>query len=118
MPPQPGMPAAPYPTQYPPPYLAHPTGPPAYHETLAGKYHCGFSNLAWFPSSALCSSGPFLLACLPVGCSPVFPQLTHFLFTFRRLSTLLCQPASVQPGLHGSPKGSSLSLPQASLAVI
>ncbi|XP_055485536.1 protein shisa-5 [Psammomys obesus] len=36
MPPQPGMPAAPYPTQYPPPYLAQPTGPPAYHETLAG----------------------------------------------------------------------------------
>ncbi|XP_029775005.1 protein shisa-5 isoform X1 [Suricata suricatta] len=36
MPPQPGMPAAPYPTQYPPPYPAQPMGPPAYHETLAG----------------------------------------------------------------------------------
>ncbi|XP_028612529.1 protein shisa-5 isoform X3 [Grammomys surdaster] len=36
MPPQPGMPAAPYPTQYPPPYLAQPAGPPAYHESLAG----------------------------------------------------------------------------------
>ncbi|XP_068414925.1 protein shisa-5 isoform X2 [Eschrichtius robustus] len=36
MPPQPGMPAAPYPTQYPPPYLAQPMGPPAYHETVAG----------------------------------------------------------------------------------
>ncbi|XP_001375027.2 protein shisa-5 isoform X2 [Monodelphis domestica] len=33
MPVQPGMPAAPYPTQYPPPYLAQPTGPPAYNET-------------------------------------------------------------------------------------
>lgn len=40
MPPQPGMPAAPYPTQYPPPYPAQPMGPPAYHETLAGEYHC------------------------------------------------------------------------------
>lgn len=38
MPPQPGMPAAPYPTQYPPPYLAQPMGPPAYHETVAGEY--------------------------------------------------------------------------------
>uniref|UniRef100_A0A1D5QNT7 Protein shisa-5 n=1 Tax=Macaca mulatta TaxID=9544 RepID=A0A1D5QNT7_MACMU len=36
MPPQPGMPAAPYPMQYPPPYPAQPMGPPAYHETLAG----------------------------------------------------------------------------------
>lgn len=36
MPSQPGVPAAPYPTQYPPPYLAQPMGPPAYHETLAG----------------------------------------------------------------------------------
>lgn len=36
MPPQPGMPTAPYPTQYPPPYLAQPVGPPAYHESLAG----------------------------------------------------------------------------------
>ncbi|XP_073757272.1 protein shisa-5 isoform X1 [Callorhinus ursinus] len=36
MPPQPGMPVAPYPTQYPPPYPAQPMGPPAYHETLAG----------------------------------------------------------------------------------
>ncbi|XP_023979532.1 protein shisa-5 isoform X2 [Physeter macrocephalus] len=36
MPPQPGMPAAPYPTQYPPPYPAQPMGPPAYHETMAG----------------------------------------------------------------------------------
>ncbi|XP_049633386.1 protein shisa-5 isoform X3 [Suncus etruscus] len=36
MPPQPGMPAAPYPTQYPPPYPAQPMGPPAYHETLSG----------------------------------------------------------------------------------
>ncbi|KAM4821415.1 protein shisa-5 isoform 1-T1 [Thomomys bottae] len=36
MPPQPGMPTAPYPTQYPPPYPAQPMGPPAYHETLAG----------------------------------------------------------------------------------
>ncbi|XP_058933059.1 protein shisa-5 isoform X3 [Kogia breviceps] len=36
VPPQPGMPAAPYPTQYPPPYLAQPMGPPAYHETMAG----------------------------------------------------------------------------------
>ncbi|XP_036050120.1 protein shisa-5 isoform X1 [Onychomys torridus] len=36
MPPQPGMPTAPYPTQYPPPYLAQPGGPPAYHESLAG----------------------------------------------------------------------------------
>ncbi|XP_036984294.2 protein shisa-5 isoform X2 [Artibeus jamaicensis] len=34
--PQPGMAPAPYPTQYPPPYPAQPTGPPAYHETLAG----------------------------------------------------------------------------------
>lgn len=32
-----GMPAAPYPTQYPPPYIAQPTGPPTYHETVAGK---------------------------------------------------------------------------------
>ena len=30
--PQPGMPTAPYPTQ--------PTGPPAYHETMAGEYAC------------------------------------------------------------------------------
>uniref|UniRef100_A0A8C6G9U6 Protein shisa-5 n=5 Tax=Mus TaxID=862507 RepID=A0A8C6G9U6_MUSSI len=65
MPPQPGMPAAPYPTQYPPPYLAQPTGPPPYHESLAGKYHCGFSKPAWSPNSCLCSVGPFLLACLP-----------------------------------------------------
>ncbi|XP_057560531.1 protein shisa-5 isoform X2 [Hippopotamus amphibius kiboko] len=36
VPPQPGMPAAPYPTQYPPPYPAQPMGPPAYHETMAG----------------------------------------------------------------------------------
>nr|KAF6335781.1 shisa family member 5 [Pipistrellus kuhlii] len=39
IPPQPGMVAAPYPAQYPPPYPAHPAhpvGPPAYHETLAG----------------------------------------------------------------------------------
>ncbi|XP_059124700.1 protein shisa-5 isoform X1 [Peromyscus eremicus] len=36
IPPQPGMPTAPYPTQYPPPYLAQPVGPPAYHESLAG----------------------------------------------------------------------------------
>ncbi|KAL8212396.1 UNVERIFIED_CONTAM: hypothetical protein K2H54_045274 [Gekko kuhli] len=34
--PQPGMPAAPYPTQYPPPYPMQPAGPPAYHETMAG----------------------------------------------------------------------------------
>ncbi|KAL4681675.1 hypothetical protein H8959_007152, partial [Pygathrix nigripes] len=31
----PGMPAAPYPMQYPSPYLAQPTGPPVYLETLA-----------------------------------------------------------------------------------
>uniref|UniRef100_A0A8C6QAU4 Protein shisa-5 n=1 Tax=Nannospalax galili TaxID=1026970 RepID=A0A8C6QAU4_NANGA len=37
MPPQPGMPAAPYPTQYPPPYPAQPMGPPTYHETLAAS---------------------------------------------------------------------------------
>ncbi|XP_078008596.1 protein shisa-5 isoform X7 [Phascolarctos cinereus] len=36
MPVQPGMPVAPYPTQYPPPYPAQPTGPPAYHETQSG----------------------------------------------------------------------------------
>ncbi|KAL4667730.1 hypothetical protein H8959_006419 [Pygathrix nigripes] len=36
MPPQPGMPAAPYPMQYPPSYPAQPMGPAAYHETLAG----------------------------------------------------------------------------------
>lgn len=36
MPLQPGMAAAPYPTQYPPPYPAQPMGPPAYHETLSG----------------------------------------------------------------------------------
>ncbi|XP_036123079.1 protein shisa-5 isoform X1 [Molossus molossus] len=36
IPPQPGMVAASYPTQYPPPYPAPPMGPPAYHETLAG----------------------------------------------------------------------------------
>lgn len=36
MPPQPAMPAAPYPMQYPPPYPAQPMGPPAYHETLTG----------------------------------------------------------------------------------
>ncbi|XP_060060665.1 protein shisa-5 isoform X3 [Erinaceus europaeus] len=36
MPPQPGLPGAPYPTQYPPPYPAQPMGPPTYHETLAG----------------------------------------------------------------------------------
>uniref|UniRef100_A0A2K6DEI3 Protein shisa-5 n=1 Tax=Macaca nemestrina TaxID=9545 RepID=A0A2K6DEI3_MACNE len=36
MPPQPGMPAAPYPMQYPPPYPAQLMGPPAYHKTLAG----------------------------------------------------------------------------------
>ncbi|XP_054834291.1 protein shisa-5 [Eublepharis macularius] len=34
--PQPGVPAAPYPTQYPPPYPMQPAGPPAYHETMAG----------------------------------------------------------------------------------
>ncbi|KAJ6668397.1 hypothetical protein lerEdw1_015774 [Lerista edwardsae] len=34
--PQHGMPAAPYPTQYPPPYPTQPAGPPAYHETMAG----------------------------------------------------------------------------------
>ncbi|XP_014725219.1 PREDICTED: protein shisa-5 isoform X2 [Sturnus vulgaris] len=33
--PQPGMPVAPYPTQYPPPYPMQPAGPPAYHETVA-----------------------------------------------------------------------------------
>ncbi|KAH0630061.1 hypothetical protein JD844_012656 [Phrynosoma platyrhinos] len=33
--PQPGTVAAPYPTQYPPPYQAQPTGPPPYHETVA-----------------------------------------------------------------------------------
>ncbi|XP_013800753.2 protein shisa-5 isoform X2 [Apteryx mantelli] len=33
--PQPGMPIAPYPTQYPPPYPTQPSGPPAYHETVA-----------------------------------------------------------------------------------
>ncbi|XP_066472035.1 protein shisa-5 [Tiliqua scincoides] len=31
-----GMPAAPYPTQYPPPYPTQPAVPPAYHETMAG----------------------------------------------------------------------------------
>uniref|UniRef100_A0A2K5ZRH6 Shisa family member 5 n=1 Tax=Mandrillus leucophaeus TaxID=9568 RepID=A0A2K5ZRH6_MANLE len=36
MPPQPGMPAAPYPMQYPSPYPAQLMGPPAYHKTLAG----------------------------------------------------------------------------------
>ncbi|XP_013363064.1 PREDICTED: protein shisa-5 isoform X1 [Chinchilla lanigera] len=36
MPAQPGVPAAPYPTQYPPPYPAQPMGPPAYHETFTG----------------------------------------------------------------------------------
>ncbi|XP_037706209.1 protein shisa-5 isoform X3 [Choloepus didactylus] len=36
MPPQPGMPVAPYPTQYPPPYPTQPLGPPAYQETLSG----------------------------------------------------------------------------------
>lgn len=40
VPPRPGMAAAPYPPQYPPPYPAQPTGPPAYHETLAGEYRC------------------------------------------------------------------------------
>ncbi|NXC97131.1 SHSA5 protein, partial [Certhia familiaris] len=35
--PQPGMPVAPYPAQYPPPYPMQPPGPPAYHETVAGK---------------------------------------------------------------------------------
>lgn len=40
MPPQPGLPAAPYPLQYPPPYPAQPMGPPAYHETLTGEYRC------------------------------------------------------------------------------
>ncbi|XP_063147942.1 protein shisa-5 isoform X2 [Candoia aspera] len=33
--PQLGMPAAPYPTQYPPPYPTQPVGPPPYHETVA-----------------------------------------------------------------------------------
>ncbi|XP_050835118.1 protein shisa-5 isoform X2 [Serinus canaria] len=33
--PQPGMPVAPYPAQYPPPYPTQPAGPPAYHETVA-----------------------------------------------------------------------------------
>ncbi|XP_053809348.1 protein shisa-5 isoform X1 [Vidua chalybeata] len=33
--PQPGMPVAPYPAQYPPPYPMQPAGPPAYHETVA-----------------------------------------------------------------------------------
>ncbi|XP_061864345.1 protein shisa-5 isoform X1 [Colius striatus] len=33
--PQPGMPVAPYPAQYPPPYPTQPSGPPAYHETMA-----------------------------------------------------------------------------------
>ncbi|KAM8995066.1 protein shisa-5 isoform 1-T1 [Ara ararauna] len=33
--PQPGMPVAPYPAQYPPPYPMQPSGPPAYHETVA-----------------------------------------------------------------------------------
>ncbi|XP_057224051.1 protein shisa-5 isoform X2 [Malurus melanocephalus] len=33
--PQPGVPVAPYPTQYPPPYPMQPAGPPAYHETMA-----------------------------------------------------------------------------------
>ncbi|XP_009879678.1 PREDICTED: protein shisa-5 [Charadrius vociferus] len=33
--PQPGMPVAPYPVQYPPPYPMQPSGPPAYHETVA-----------------------------------------------------------------------------------
>lgn len=35
--PQPGVPVAPYPAQYPPPYPMQPAGPPAYHETVAGK---------------------------------------------------------------------------------
>ncbi|XP_030063943.1 protein shisa-5 isoform X2 [Microcaecilia unicolor] len=30
-----GMPTAPYPTQYPPPYASQPSGPPGYHETMA-----------------------------------------------------------------------------------
>uniref|UniRef100_A0A4X2L9U3 Shisa family member 5 n=1 Tax=Vombatus ursinus TaxID=29139 RepID=A0A4X2L9U3_VOMUR len=34
---QPRMPVAPYPTQYPPPYPAQPTGPPGYHKTQSGK---------------------------------------------------------------------------------
>lgn len=110
MPPQPGMPAAPYPTQYPPPYLAQPTGPPAYHESLAGKYHCGFSNPVWSRLMPLLlgSFPPSLPDRLP--CSPVSPQLTYVLSPFRS------QPASIQPSLHGSPKG--LSLPPASLAAI
>lgn len=48
--PQPGMPAAPYPTQYPPPYPTQPAGPPAYHETMAGKettWNYEFSFLRW-----------------------------------------------------------------------
>lgn len=60
MPPQPGVPAAPYPTQYPPPYLAQPTGPPAYHETLAGEYHCGSVTLPGPPTRA---SAPRVPSC-------------------------------------------------------
>lgn len=33
----PGMPSAPYPMPYAPPYLAQPAGHPAYHGTLAGE---------------------------------------------------------------------------------
>uniref|UniRef100_A0A8C5RGS5 Protein shisa-5 n=1 Tax=Laticauda laticaudata TaxID=8630 RepID=A0A8C5RGS5_LATLA len=39
--PQAGMPAAPYPTQYPPPYPTHPIRPPPYQETVAGKERRG-----------------------------------------------------------------------------
>lgn len=42
--PQPGMPVAPYPAQYPPPYPTQPAGPPAYHETVAGKAAPGASS--------------------------------------------------------------------------
>lgn len=90
MPPQPGLAAAPYPTQYPPPYPAQPMGPPAYHETLSGEYHCQLG---------LCLTPKTLL----------YPQPTGVLSIFRRCShALLCQPASLQPSLYGPPEGRPL----------
>lgn len=92
IPPQPGMTAASYPTQCPPPYLAQPMGPPAYQETLAGEYHCQLT--------------------LPYPEAPEVPTANHFLSVFRRCShTLFCQPASLQPSLHGPPEGRPLSTP-------
>lgn len=95
MPPQPGMPTAPYPTQYPPPYLAQPVGPPAYHESLAGECHCGFSNAAWSPISCPCPWVPSCQLTCPFTLQPNVPTANLCPLYFQGVQLHPTPPASL-----------------------